>query len=241
METRKRGWVHSSNQDLQYLPNDPDEFFHDPVKGPDDTGRTTPDWFMCALVQAAEGDTETPKRSPLQFETNDRAAEANAKLLEAEDFSLANLIRKFADTTLGYGSEFRIVKELRPLIGRHPNFDKLAQILTEGMPYVFKRELDPVTKMRELRTLVRRGNHKFAQDFPNQVQSLLAKDPPTSENCRETRGSGGTTTRTDTTMDSRRSRKQGCQVPDDTGPELLGRQGWSRYIYQQSDRHGGVS
>jgi hypothetical protein len=84
--------------------------------------------------------------------------------------------QKIADTTLGYGSEFRTVNQLRPIIGGHPNFDKLALLLTGGMPYVFKTELDSATKSAKLQTLLKRGNHKSAAESVDQLPKLLAKN-----------------------------------------------------------------
>jgi hypothetical protein len=44
------------------------------------------------------------------------------------------------------------------------------------MPYIFTRELDPPTKLDEMQTLIDRGNHKSAQENPEQVGILLGKD-----------------------------------------------------------------
>ena len=79
-------------------------------------------------------------------------------------------------STLHYGSEFRTVDELKPLLGKHPNFHELATVLSNGMPYIFTRELDPATKFDEMQTLIDRGNHKSAQENPEQVGILLGKD-----------------------------------------------------------------
>ena len=103
------------------------------------------------------------------------AADANERLLEEVGYDLTKLIEKHAATTLGYGSEFRTVSELKPLIGTHPNFGALSLVLTSGMPYVFNRELDQATKLTELKTLLERGNHKSAKDLPDKVGELLAK------------------------------------------------------------------
>ena len=90
--------------------------------------------------------------------------------------NLGALIAAHQDSTLGYGSEFRSVTELTPLLGRHPNFVMLAEYLTSGMPYLFSREIDSDTKLDELETLIRRGNHKSAQDETERVVLLLGKD-----------------------------------------------------------------
>ena len=158
-----------------YLDGDVRSFFPIPAEGPDDSF-VTPSWFIKSLSELARHTTTTPEKSPIEFENTHSAAEKNEQTLALFDFDLSRLIGKYANTTLGYGSEFRTVDELKPLIGTHPNFPALAQILMTGMPYVFTRELDPSTKSAELETLLARGNHKSAKEFPDQVVTLLEKD-----------------------------------------------------------------
>ena len=158
-----------------YLDSDTRAFFRAPAKGPNDSF-TPPSWFIVALRELTSQQTRTPGKSPVRFEPTNEAAEQNERLLESVDFELDKLFAKYTDTTLGYGSEFRTVKELKPLIGTHPNFLALSQLLTSGMSYVFTRELDQATKLVELETLLARGNHKSAKDFPKEVGELLAKD-----------------------------------------------------------------
>ena len=157
------------------LDSKPENYFKRPIRGPDDTFET-PDWFLVALRDIAGAEPEVPKKSPIVFENTKEAAATNARLLEAVDFDIERLINENSATTLGYGSEFRTVDQLRPLIGRHPHFTDLSKVLISGMPYVFERELDQVTKLTELRTLLLRGNHKSAQDLPDRVSLLLTKD-----------------------------------------------------------------
>ena len=173
IDNRRKG--KSKSATATYLNGDARSFFPDPAVGPDDSFKT-PSWFIEALRKLTKHTTVTPKESPIQFATTRSAAEHNERTLALYEFDLDRLIEKFANTTLGYGSEFRTVEELKPLIGPHPNFPALAQVLTNGMSYVFTRELDPVTKLAELKTLMARGNHKSAKEFPDQVKKLLDKD-----------------------------------------------------------------
>lgn len=113
---------------------------------------------------------------PDHFEQTTKAAETNAATLASFDFDLGRLIAKHSDSTLGYGSEFRTVEQLRPLLGRHPNFGSLSLVLTEGMPYSFKTELNLATISAERKLIIARGNHKSAKDHPARVKELLAKD-----------------------------------------------------------------
>ena len=105
-----------------------------------------------------------------------QAAERNALHLESYDFDLTKFIEAHSESTVGYGSEFRSVAELKPLLGSHPNFPKLKSLLEEGMHYVFAREINEETKKVELATLVSRGNHKSATEESDRIKKLLAKD-----------------------------------------------------------------
>ena len=100
----------------------------------------------------------------------------NSAILEAADYDLEKVFRQHPDTTLSYGSEFRSVKQLRPLLGRHPNFEPLATMINEGMSYVFTREISDVEQRDETARILERGNHKSAQEESEQVRKLLAKD-----------------------------------------------------------------
>ena len=150
-------------------------YFHEPVAGPNDSF-SSPGWFFKEVFSVVNSDPPVPTRSPIVFENNDEAAKANGAVLAACGFDIQRLIDKHPDSTLGYGSEFRTVEQLKPLLGRHPNFGKWSQVLRFGMSYVFSSELCAITKSTELEKLLQRGNHKSAQEFPSRVTELLAKD-----------------------------------------------------------------
>ena len=159
----------------EHLDHRPESYFHEAIRGPDDSF-DTPDWFLRELTKVANTVTEPPKRAPIVFDNTLAAAAENGKILRSVGFDMERLIAKYADTTLGYGSEFRTIDQLKPLIGRHPHFGKLEKLLEFGMPYIFKSELDSATKLDELQNLLSRGNHKSARDVPEVVDKLLAKD-----------------------------------------------------------------
>ena len=129
-----------------------------------------------ALQTVSNEPGRIPDKPPFQFESTPEAAAANAKLLASFNYDLELVIENFTTTTLGYGSEFRPTAQLQPLIGRHPNFNSLANVINNGMDYVFTRELDKTTQRKEMLTILARGNHKSAQELPEQVTKLLNKD-----------------------------------------------------------------
>jgi hypothetical protein len=56
------------------------------------------------------------------------------------------LIQANQGTTLDYGSECRPMYQLEPLLGAHPNFEAIKGFIEEGMPYIFKKEVDEETR-----------------------------------------------------------------------------------------------
>jgi hypothetical protein len=58
----------------------------------------------------------------------------------------------------------------------HPGFDELAKVLTHGMDYRYHTKLTEAERSEEMTANLLRGNHKSAQDEPEQVAKLLKKD-----------------------------------------------------------------
>jgi hypothetical protein len=158
-----------------FLPKDPELFFPDTVLGPDDSFEP-PSSFLEAIKSICAHASKTPSKPPIIFELGVHAAAHNAELLRGFGYDLGKMIRAHSASTLGFGSEFRSVAELRPLLGRHPHFDKLTKLLTNGMDYVFTRELSELERRKEVEAMLSRGNHKSAQSEQEQVGRLIAKD-----------------------------------------------------------------
>ena len=161
--------------DTKFLPSKATSFFPAPILGPDDSFEP-PRWFLEAVADICRTKTRTPMKPPVRFEPGEQAAAHNAELLRGFGYNLGRLIRAHGSTTLGFGSEFRTVTELRPLLGKHNQFEKLAELLTNGMEYVFTRELSEAERDEEVRSMLARGNHKSAQSEQEKVGELIAKD-----------------------------------------------------------------
>ena len=158
-----------------FLSADAGSFFPVPLLGPDDSF-APPAWFLEAIRGIYHTTTKTPTKPPIIFEPGARAAAQNAELLRGFGYNLGSLIKAHSSTTLGFGSEFRTVEELRPLLGKHIHFGKLADLLTNGMDYVFTREVSESEREGEVIAMLSRGNHKSAQSEQDQVGVLIAKD-----------------------------------------------------------------
>ena len=117
-----------------------------------------------------------PLTPPFDFTPTIQAAQRNAAILAGADFDLGKIIDAHSTTTLGYGSEFRPVDQLRTILGRHPNFKVLEGIVSKGMSSIFQREISREEQRATTATMISRGNHKSAQIETTEVTWLLAKD-----------------------------------------------------------------
>jgi hypothetical protein len=159
----------------KYLETDPAVFLPEPVAGPDDSF-SPPDWFLREILVLASTPCPVPAKSTVLFEVSPDAAQHNAELLRAVDYDMTKFLEGQRGTTLDFGAEFRSVEALRPLLGRHPNFEELAIVITSGMPYRYAQDIDDDTREKEMLAMIARGNHKSAQANPEQVGRLLSKD-----------------------------------------------------------------
>jgi hypothetical protein len=105
----------------KYLPTSLDDVFNELVEGPNDDFKP-PTWLLQAIREVATTTVQPPKAPPICFATNDKSLMENARLLERFNFDIAELLDHFADTTIGYGSEFRPTEQLDKIFRGHPNF-----------------------------------------------------------------------------------------------------------------------
>jgi len=130
------------------------------------------------------------------FERTKEAAEMNSKILEDHGFDLARLFESESDTTLGFGSEFRPLDQLRKVLGGHPNFPFLEEYVSTGMPYLFRESLPENIRRAEVEGMIQRGNHKSALVDSEKISELIDKDvrygfslPVTIESVSKLKGS----------------------------------------------------
>ena len=100
----------------------------------------------------------------------------NAQVLSKHDYDLAEFLGNHQRTTLGFGSEFRPINQLRLIYARHPHYNFLEKIWTGGMPYMVTEELDEATREAELLAVLERGNHQSALRDPVKTKSALSKE-----------------------------------------------------------------
>jgi hypothetical protein len=159
----------------EYLQGEIESILPEPIEGPDDAFDPG-EKLLARLTEVASTTTEPPKQAPVEFSTLPEALQANDELLREYDYDLAKLINAFQETTLGYGSEFRPVEQLKKVLGGHPQYETLAQLITKGMNYRFNRELTEEERKKELQGMLQRGNHKSTEAATDTAAQLLEKD-----------------------------------------------------------------
>jgi hypothetical protein len=123
----------------------------------------TGDWkgFIQAITWVANSTAPTPSKGPFQYEFSQTAASHNSKVLESFDYDLAKVNKAHPDSISSPGSELRPIKHLEILLGNHPNFPHIKDILSNGIDYPAE-DLPERTRINELTKQLERGNHKSA-------------------------------------------------------------------------------
>ena len=129
------------------------------------------------LIHALSTKTYPPfQNTPFDFSLNKNAAAHNSHILAQHDHDLEKTLAAVSPgTQLEFGSEFRPVQDLQPILMHHPLWQRTKAILTQGC----KVHLVPIDKDTEREDLIiglERGNHKGALNQPKELITLVHKD-----------------------------------------------------------------
>jgi hypothetical protein len=80
------------------------------------------------------------------------------------------------ETTLGFGSEFCPLDQLKDILGKHPHFGFFAKVLTNGIDYGFTKVLSDKERRAGVSAMLKGGNHKLVQEDGKEVGKLLQKE-----------------------------------------------------------------
>ena len=179
---RKRNalWIKRANEsDAQimskYLPSDIAVFFPFGLEGPDDVHEVDKVWLE-TVIATSKSACPVPQVPLVRLGTSPSDLDYNTGYLAACDWDFGKVFEQHARTTVDHGSEFRPVHDIEKVIGRHPHFRFLAEMLTHGFEYYLTRELSEEERAAELSAQLVRGNHKSATDSEDEVQRLLEVD-----------------------------------------------------------------
>ncbi|MBM3301327.1 MAG: hypothetical protein FJY85_15405, partial [Deltaproteobacteria bacterium] len=102
--------------------------------------------------------------------------ELNHEILDKCDWDMEKFFELHRGTTAGHGSEFRPSSRLGVVVGQHPHFDYLREMLEEGFDYRLTRELSEEDRVAEFEAQLSRGNHQSAVAEQEEVTTMLAGD-----------------------------------------------------------------
>ena len=104
------------------------------------------------------------EKMPFHFENTREAAEANAKILETNNWDVGAVLSQQKRTVMHPGTEFRPVEHLKKLLGQHKDWKKFKDIITKGAAYGLdaKKKYNEDTRISDLIYSIERGNNKSA-------------------------------------------------------------------------------
>ena len=135
----------------------------------------TPKWFIPTIRELSLQECKTPTPVPVIFKATPEAAHSNQILLEQHNCSIARLIQAYPGSCLDYGSEFRPIEALKPLLQKHPRWTKLAYLLSHGSCWPVSK-LNDNTRKAKNSELLSRGNHKSASTYSDFLRTSLEKE-----------------------------------------------------------------
>ena len=109
-----------------------------------------------------------------KFEVSDEAAEFNMKLLKKNHFNLDKLLNSKPSIT-SYGSEFKAITELEPLLQSHPRWPEMKRKLVEGATFPVKT-VDDITRLQDMEAMEIRGNHKSTLKHEKYLADAFSKE-----------------------------------------------------------------
>ena len=159
----------------KYLPSDIAVFFPFGVEGPDDFHEVEKAW-LDEVIAVAKSAGSVPKAPLVRLGTSPSDLDFNTEYLAGCDWDFRRVFDQHALTTVDHGSEFRPICDLEKILGRHPHFKFLSDMLSNGFDYHLIRELTEEERAAELSAQLVRGNHKSATESEDEVQRLLEVD-----------------------------------------------------------------
>jgi hypothetical protein len=116
-----------------------------------------------------------PKDPPVRFDISIAAANHNKHVLESFNNSVEELIQACSPSILSYGSEFKHVSILYPLLHRHIHWDQFKKILSKGSTFPL-RDIDDETRKKDFSAALSYGNHRSATSKHDILMKNMIKE-----------------------------------------------------------------
>jgi len=103
------------------------------------------------------------------------AAAHNATVLEAFDLDLDRFIRHHHPSQISFGSEFKPTSSIEPLLGDHPLWPRLKEILLNGATFPLL-EMSEEDRAMDIDFHKNRGNHKSLSKYATFINPIISED-----------------------------------------------------------------
>ena len=134
-----------------------------------------PENLMVVIKDIIETDLPKTKKSKFKFDMSQDSANWSWEVLRKADFSLEKALNEEQHSQLGYGSEFRPVKILEPLLYCHPLWPRLVDQFKNGVSYPLE-DLDDEERLKDLVEALQFGNHKGVDENEDLFEEMMNTD-----------------------------------------------------------------
>ena len=125
------------------------------------------------LAKALQSTCPPPHRSQFEFKNTAEAAKKNETLLMRFNGNLQNAIHADRNSCLSPSTEFRQMKFIKPLFDLHEDGQKLIDIVTKGVSYPLRSDIDYTDEIRisDVEAAIAQGNNKSTKGHDKLIQS----------------------------------------------------------------------
>ena len=156
--------------------NFPQPTWNHPPTSPPIDGNIWPNNLIEIIRAIKQIPPRQSSRPEFSFELLEEAAEKNFLILmQKYGGRLNDALAAQKDSTVGYGSEFRVVATLSYIFQRHPNWTRMSRILTHGSEWPLA-PINEECRLVDVREALIFGNHKGASTKPDLLLQLMSKD-----------------------------------------------------------------
>ena len=103
------------------------------------------------------------------------AAKQNSTIFKKFDYDFSKIISPYPDSDLSYGSEFRPVSILEPLLHNHRSWINFSKYCTFGFDASFS-PLSDKQRLQDVQAAISRGNHKSAERHIEVLRNNFVKE-----------------------------------------------------------------
>ncbi|KAL3757612.1 hypothetical protein ACHAWU_004714 [Discostella pseudostelligera] len=133
-----------------------------------------PQGLIQLITSIVSSEPPPPAKPEFQFEMTREAALRNFCVIQKYG-DIEKAIEGQRHSPVGYGSEFRAIDILTPLLKHHPYWEKFKSLLSRGSDWPLT-DIDDDKRQADVQEALQFGNHKRATEDPTLLKSLIVDD-----------------------------------------------------------------